>query len=471
MVGNDKEKWIGILEGTLLGFILFAAVVGNMLVCAVVYRRSQLRRTVTHIFITNLAATDISVALLCMPFSIITAITRTWIYSSALCILNGFLNVFFLLASILTLTAISVHKYLRIVKPMQHSVTRRKALFGVAWVWLLALVTALTPLMGWNDYEYIEGRTQCSVKVPQSPSELTNCLFIVICGFVLPLGVMSFSYHKIFHTVRKHTKRVRLSQMLDNRENTSFLSEKRITVTLFIILAVFLGCWSPFSVLTIYATLTGHELDKHFSVAAYWLGFLNSALNPLIYALRTREFRDGYREILGNILPCVFHKVRRRTLSTTFPWSQADQRSVRSSIPCPTPTAGQGIGKRSSNCARNDSAVSQDGKENQAPIERHDLGKDQEIELEFRQKTRNAAGENGNTDDPLSLASKVSSHLPQGGNSTAQLCSQERCQARNRSLSDSAIKKHVPRRKRETRRSLKQARNKCALHSELGTLK
>ena len=306
-------QWIGILEALILFSIMLLAIFGNSLVIAVVYRRRELRRTETHIFIVNLSITDISVALLCMPFSLLTAITQDWIFSADLCQVNGFLNVFFLLTSILTLTAISIHKYVGVVQPTKRKIfTRKRTIFAVLWVWCQALVTALTPILGWNSYEYIPGRTQCSVKVPRDnkASELANCLFIIVCGFVIPLGIMSFSYLKIFQTVKIHMQRVRSHSF--GEEQSAFLNERRIIVTLFIILAVFLACWTPFSVLTIYATVAGEELPKYFSVAAYWLGFLNSAMNPVIYALRTKEFRQGYRQIFGIILPCCFSRVNSR---------------------------------------------------------------------------------------------------------------------------------------------------------------
>lgn len=307
-------KWIGILEAVILFCIMILAVGGNFLVVAVVYRRRELRRTETHIFIVSLSFTDIFVALLCIPFSMITAVTQKWIFSNSLCQLNGFLNVFFLLTSILTLTAISIHKYIGVVQPTKKKIfTRKRTICVVVWVWFQAFLTALTPILGWNSYEYIPGRTQCSVKVPRNNklSELTNCLFIIVCGFVIPLGIMSFSYLKIFQTVKMHTKRVR-SHSFRSEEQSAFLNERRITITLFIILAVFLACWTPFSVLTLYATLAGNELPKYFSVAAYWLGFLNSAMNPVIYALRTKEFRQGYRQIFGIILPCCFQRIESR---------------------------------------------------------------------------------------------------------------------------------------------------------------
>ena len=32
----------------------------------------------------------------------------------------------------------------------------------------------------------------------------------------------------------------------------------------------------------------------------YWFGYMNSSLNPIIYAWKSPAFRDGYREVICN---------------------------------------------------------------------------------------------------------------------------------------------------------------------------
>ena len=301
-----NPTWAALLEALTLTAIMLSAIIGNSLVVAVVYRKKELRN-VTSIFIVNLSISDIAVAILCMPFSIVTTIAGDWIFAGQFCQLNGFLNIFLLLNSILTLTAISIQKYFAIVMPLTETVTTKRAIHALVWTWCQSFITALTPVLGWNSYVHIPGRMQCSTKVPSNVSEMVNCFFIIVTGFVIPLVVMIFAYFRIFLNVRRHTRRLRKHIAPDY----ALKSEKNVTITLVIILTLFLLCWAPFSVLVTYATLNkSHELPEYFHIVAYWMGFLSSAVNPIIFALRTRSFRRGYLEIIYGMFGCCCKEKR-----------------------------------------------------------------------------------------------------------------------------------------------------------------
>lgn len=61
-----------LMSGSLVLMIL-VTLIGNATVCLAVYRRRKLR-TRTNMFIINLSCADIGVAVLCMPFSLITCL-------------------------------------------------------------------------------------------------------------------------------------------------------------------------------------------------------------------------------------------------------------------------------------------------------------------------------------------------------------------------------------------------------------
>ena len=139
-----------------LGVIMMAALVGNFLVCFVVYRKKKLR-TGTNIFIVNLACADFAVALFCVPFSMLTSINHVWTLGAVMCSFNGFLNIVFTQTSLLTLTAISVEKYYAIVKPLHRLMTAKKISAIIMWTWLQPAVIAVFPLFGLSAYEFKEG--------------------------------------------------------------------------------------------------------------------------------------------------------------------------------------------------------------------------------------------------------------------------------------------------------------------------
>lgn len=72
--------------------------------------------------------------------------------------------------------------------------------------------------------------------------------------------------------------------------------EKRATLILGLIMGSFILCWLPFFCMYI-IRLKYHIPGIAFSTA-FWLGYMNSALNPAIYTIFNKDFRRAFRRIL-----------------------------------------------------------------------------------------------------------------------------------------------------------------------------
>lgn len=105
---NDIEEYVfpepwewGVFVIYTLTFII--GVTGNSLVCYAVWRNRNMR-TVTNIFIVNLAIADLTVIICCLPATLSVDITETWFYGFVLCKI-----VYFLIVSISLSPNLSPH--------------------------------------------------------------------------------------------------------------------------------------------------------------------------------------------------------------------------------------------------------------------------------------------------------------------------------------------------------------------------
>lgn len=276
---------------------MILAVIGNIMVIMTIVRHRGMR-TRTNMFIVNLAVADILVAVLDMPVSLITIIQGDWVFGEPLCQFNGFTMALFLICSIHTLMYISIHKFISITRPFSRAMTPRRIKMMIAAAWIWSLICASGPLLNWNNIVYKKGSSQCGPGIPRSLVDISHSLVITTSNYIIPLVVMFFCYYRIFREIHDHMKRIRETSNIDLESTVA--QQKKVSVTLFWVLACFLFCWTPF---VIYSTALAFMKDKSKMPAiinplAYWCGYMNSACNPIIYAFRSPSFRQGYKEIM-----------------------------------------------------------------------------------------------------------------------------------------------------------------------------
>lgn len=75
--------------------------------------------------------------------------------------------------------------------------------------------------------------------------------------------------------------------------------EKRATLILGLIMGSFIACWLPFFFLYILVPMCPNcSIPDTAFALAFWLGYMNSALNPAIYTIFNKDFRRAFRRIL-----------------------------------------------------------------------------------------------------------------------------------------------------------------------------
>ncbi|XP_026729345.1 octopamine receptor 1-like [Trichoplusia ni] len=185
----------------ILCLLIVVTVIGNTLIISAVVTTKRLR-TVTNCFVTSLAAADLLVGIFVMPPAIAVHISGKWELGWILCDIWISLDILLCTASILSLCAISVDRYLAVTRPLTYSRRRRSkklALTMIFFVWIAAGAITCPPMFGWYEPDHNQNG---NCRYNQNPGYV---VFSAMGSFFLPMAVMVYVYARISCVVaRRH---------------------------------------------------------------------------------------------------------------------------------------------------------------------------------------------------------------------------------------------------------------------------
>ena len=154
-----------VVEATVLVMICVISVVGNVSLFVVVFTGGKDLRTVSNGLMLNLAFADAIVSVINMPVTVATILVNEQWFNHSACVALGFINIVSFIGSVMSLALIAVNRYCFIVhwKKYGSIFTWTKAIFSVVLMWLITLLIAMPPLIGWSRYSYIPGKSYCFV--------------------------------------------------------------------------------------------------------------------------------------------------------------------------------------------------------------------------------------------------------------------------------------------------------------------
>eukprot|EP00062_Callorhinchus_milii_P006832 gi/632948243/ref/XP_007889483.1/ PREDICTED: P2Y purinoceptor 8-like [Callorhinchus milii] len=246
-------------------------------------------KTPTVIFLINLAVTDLLYSLT-LPFQVGYHLSgNNWQVGSVLCSLVTLLFYGNLHCSVLTITLISVERYLGIVHPLRfsHLCTNRMAGFLCLLTWLFVLICNC-PFIYTDLTIYIQDLniTTCFDVLPKSmfPGMVYFCLYFamqIMLFFLFPFITMTLCYCSIIRTLlRSPPQHVRASH-------------KHVVRLTVLVLLVFTVCYLPTQVILIIHMVKANWGGSIYVVykLSLTLNTLNGCFDPLLYYFASKEFR------------------------------------------------------------------------------------------------------------------------------------------------------------------------------------
>lgn len=190
-----------------LGCMVLATIIGNVFVISAIILEKSLQG-VSNYLILSLAVTDLMVAVLVMPLSLINQVSVFWYLGSDLCDMWISFDVLCCTASILHLVAISLDRYWA-VSNIDYIRRRcaKQIITMIIIVWVVSISISIAPLFGWkepgNDPN-LHGR--CTIS-----QDLGYTVFSTVGAFYCPLCLMLLLNWKIYKAARYRIRKKRFS--------------------------------------------------------------------------------------------------------------------------------------------------------------------------------------------------------------------------------------------------------------------
>ena len=304
--------------------IIIMALIGNLLACFAFIVSGIVRMSPTNHFIFSLALSDLLTACFSMPFDLEQLLTnQSWPHGEALCQVWTSTYLITVPTSIWSLLAVSIDRYKSLKDPLNRCrqtpfMTRTRAGLVILSLWIYSGLFALMPVMGWKRLpRSVEPESnRCEFNITAEYSLLSSTV-----NFVLPTLFMCALYWKIYKIASGMAK----EEALNPKENSSCAGrnsvrslKKRIKTTknILVVACTFFFCWMPhtiFSMVTTVMIMTNcisclYAIPGELNIVLLMLGYLSSALNPYLYALRNKKFRNAF----SSVVPCLRHKFVQR---------------------------------------------------------------------------------------------------------------------------------------------------------------
>ncbi|XP_042327363.1 5-hydroxytryptamine receptor 2A [Sceloporus undulatus] len=333
---QEEKNWPALLTVV----VMILTIAGNILVIMAVSLEKKLQNA-TNYFLMSLAIADMLLGFLVMPVSMLTILYGyVWPLPRNLCAVWIYLDVLFSTASIMHLCAISLDRYIAIRSPIHHSRfnSRTKAFTKIIAVWTISVgISMPVPVFGLRDDSKVFKNGSCL---------LVDENFVLIGSFVaffIPLVIMLITY---FLTVKSLQKEATLclndlhsrtkfssfsffpqSSLTSNkffqrslskelgvsgrRTMQSINNEQKASKVLGIVFFLFVVMWCPFFITNVMTVICKEACNKNVIEGLLnifvWIGYLSSAVNPLVYTL----FNKTYRTAFSRYIQCHYREEKK----------------------------------------------------------------------------------------------------------------------------------------------------------------
>lgn len=318
--------------------VFVAAIFGNCLVLHVV-RSQRNMRTAFNYLIANMAIADIMDAIFAIPYSIKNLFyISTW-FSGAFAVVLCKATIYFInvsiAVSVLTMTIITVDRYLATVHVLKKALSLRAVKRLIVMVWVISCALYVYEIHKYRVRVYPSGASVCFPFVRGDIDTIilyfkVEAIVKFIITYAVPFSAMAILYSIIISHLwkRKHIGE-------GNSESYRKLKaqKKSVIKKLVAVVAIFALCWIPVHLhhfLSSFDMKTWECIPISLLHTFVWFAHANTAINPCIYLMLTKQSRRMIRDSLGTTTKRSGKK--RKGLSGSIPAKHVSPLTVKTHL-------------------------------------------------------------------------------------------------------------------------------------------
>ena len=203
---SDESHWkinqssvTTIVTGCIILIFFLVGFFWNLFIIVTILVKHHLLKESGIVFLFNVAITDFFVCVTILPFALVTAFSREFVFGNSdtvrctMCGVSGFFLSFLMLVTLHLLCALSVDRFIVFSYPLRYKriMNNKKALVICIFVYVLCFVLALMPQVGFGEIEFSLTFGSC---VPRfSPTR--NLYYIIVVGveMCIPSAILAIT--------------------------------------------------------------------------------------------------------------------------------------------------------------------------------------------------------------------------------------------------------------------------------------
>ncbi|KAG3272418.1 G-protein coupled receptor 83 [Ictidomys tridecemlineatus] len=324
VVSQDEQVQFWLVVGYTI--VVFAAIIGNWVLNHVIMKYKRVH-TATGLFVVNISVTNMMLALLSSPFTMVRYLCNSLVFGKMTCHLSRFAQYSCAYVTVMSMAAISLDRHRVMLYPLKSRITPMQGNVCIIIIWIVSTCAALPHAIYQKLYQVeignITEETACLPSFPYTSKSTWKYLDLgtFLLFFILPLMVLVVVYGHV-------AKKLWIHNAVDDINIHTYICQrgkkKQTLKMLMTVVLVYTISWLP---LNLYLVLLSSEsISSHNGLYFFlhWLAISSSCYNPYIYCWLSDSFRIEVQKVIMEIQKTLLDGISRlrgehRRLSSVSP--------------------------------------------------------------------------------------------------------------------------------------------------------